>query len=133
MHQAQRKDGGPVNLLFYTRQWGEPAERLERLIQSSLPGDGVEIYRTIGSFLNRLQHPPEIPFVIVLLVAGKEELSNLYTFHLFFEGRRLILVLPDQAEETLKAAHRLRPRYITYTDNDFSDLAGVIQRMDQTR
>ena len=123
----------PVILLFYTRQWEEPAERLGRLIQSSLPGDGIEIYRTIGSFLHRLQHPPDIPFVIVLLAAGEEDLSNLYALHLLLEGTRLILVLPDQGEETLKAAHRLRPRYITYTHNDFNDLVGVIQKMAHTR
>ena len=108
-------------------------ERLERLIQSSLPGDGIEIYRTIGSFLHRLQHPPEIPFVIVLFAAGGEELLDIYGIHLLLEGTRLILVLPDQREETLKGAHRLRPRYIPYSENDFTDLVGVIQKMAQTR
>jgi hypothetical protein len=118
-----------VILLFYTKQWEEPMERLEKLIQSSLPGDGIEIYRTMHGFLHRLQHPPEIPFVIVLFAAGEEELSDIYALHLLLEGTRLILVLPDQGEETLKVAHRLRPRYITYTDHDFTDLVGVIQKM----
>lgn len=119
-------------LLFYARRWEEPMERLEKLIQSSLPGDGIEIYRTIGSFLHRLQHPPDVPFVIVLFAAGEGELSDIYALHLLLQGTRLILVLPDQGEETLKAAHRLRPRYIAYTDNDFMHLIGVIQKMAQT-
>jgi hypothetical protein len=121
-----------MTLLIYTSQWGELAERLPRLIQSSLPGGGIEIYRTMGSLLHRLQHPPEISFVVVVFAVGEEELWNLYGLRLLLEGTRLILVLPDQEEETLKAAHRLRPRYITYADNDFTDLIGVIQRMDQS-
>jgi hypothetical protein len=86
----------------------------------------------MGSLLHRLQHPPEISFVVVVFAVGEEELWNLYGLRLLLEGTRLILVLPDQEEETLKAAHRLRPRYITYADNDFTDLIGVIQRMDQS-
>ncbi len=116
-------------LILYTSHWEEPAERLQRLIQSSFPFEGIEIYRTLNSFLHRLQNPPDLPFVIVLLVGERNELFDFRSIDHLLAGTRLILVLPDQAEETLRTAHRLRPRYLTYADSDFSDLAQVIKKM----
>jgi hypothetical protein len=116
-------------VLLYTSHWEEPAERLQRLIQSSFPVEGIEIYRTLSSFLHRLQNPPDLPFVVVLLAGERNELSDFRSIDHLLGGTRLILVLPDQAEETLRTAHRLRPRYLTYADSDFSDLAQVIKKM----
>ena len=118
-------------VILYTSHWEEPAERLQRLIQSSFPVEGIEIYRTLASFLHRLQNPPDLPFVIVLLAGERNELSDFRSINHLLGGTRLILVLPDQAEETLRTAHRLRPRYLTYADSDFSDLAQVIKKMAQ--
>jgi hypothetical protein len=116
-------------VLLYTSHWEEPAERLQRLIQSSFPVEGIEIYRTLSSFLHRLQNPPDLPFVVVLLAGERNELLDFRSIDHLLGGTRLILVLPDQAEETLRTAHRLRPRYLTYADSDFSDLAQVIKKM----
>jgi len=118
-------------VLLYTSQWGEPAERLQRLVQSSFPVEGIEIYRTLNSFLHRLQNPPDLPFIIVMLASERNELFDFRSFDHLLGGTRLILVLPDQGEETLRTAHRLRPRYLTYADGDFSDLAQVIKKMAQ--
>ncbi len=120
-------------LLLYTSRWEDPAERLQRLVQSFLPGDGIEIYRTLHSFSHRLQNPPDLPFVVVLLACNGSELIDFHSIDHLLAGARLILVLPDQAEETLRTAHRLRPRYLTYADNDFCDLVRVIQKMAETQ
>ena len=63
-------------VILYTSHWEEPAERLQRLIQSSFPVEGIEIYRTLSSFLHRLQNPPDLPFVIVLLAGERNELFD---------------------------------------------------------
>ncbi|KPK91822.1 MAG: hypothetical protein AMJ94_06470 [Deltaproteobacteria bacterium SM23_61] len=116
-------------VILYTSHWEEPAERLQRLIQSSFPVEGIEIYRTLSSFLHRMQNPPDLPFVVVLLAGERNELLDFRSIDHLLGGTRLILVLPDQAEETLRTAHLLRPRYLTYADSDFSDLAQVIKKM----
>jgi hypothetical protein len=120
---------GTMIVLLYTSHWEEPAERLQRLIQTSFPVEGIEIYRTLSSFQHRLQNPPDLPFIIVVLAGERNELIDFRTIDHLFGGARLILVLPDQAEETLRTAHRLRPRYLTYADSDFSGLAQVIRKM----
>jgi hypothetical protein len=122
---------GAMIVLLYTSHWEEPAERLQRLIQSSFPIEGIEIYRTLSSLLHRLQNPPDLPFITILMAGEPNELFDFQSIDHLLGGTRLILVLPDQAEDTLRTAHRLRPRYLTYANSDFSDLAQVITKMGQ--
>jgi hypothetical protein len=118
-----------MNLLFYTRDWGVTAERLQGGLQRVMARRGIEIYRSLRGLLHRLQHPPDQSFVVLLLAADQEELSSFHSLSPWLAAGRLVLVVPDQAEETLKEAHRLRPRFFTYPDGDFSELSAVIGRI----
>jgi hypothetical protein len=42
---------------------------------------------------------------------------------------KLILIVPDQDDETLTNAHKLRPRFLSFSKNDFSDAASVLAKM----
>jgi hypothetical protein len=75
-------------VLLYTSHWEEPAERLQRLIQSSFPVEGIEIYRTLSSFLHRLQNPPDLPFVVVLLAGERNELLDFRSIDHLLGGTR---------------------------------------------
>ena len=45
----------------------------------------------------------------------------------FFMGR----VISHDKKETISTGHRLRPRYISYTDGNFKDVAAVLNKMDE--
>jgi len=117
-----------LNLLIYARSPEGLGERWLKLLQASGPSIGIEVYRTLGSFLHRLQHPAG-NFLVILLLASLDELREILSVRYLLEASRLVLVLPDQDQETLKAAHRLRPRFLTYLYSDFSDLVKVIGKM----
>jgi len=118
-------------LIFYTRDWGKAAEKLQRVLQRVMARKGIEIYRSLRSLRHRLQHPPDQSFVVVLLAADREEILNFHSLSPWLAAARLVLIVPDQTEETLKGAHRLRPRFFTYLDSNFSELSAVIGRMAQ--
>jgi hypothetical protein len=42
---------------------------------------------------------------------------------------KLYLVLPDRSPETMKKAHSMCPRYFTYQDCSFADLAGIFAKL----
>jgi hypothetical protein len=42
---------------------------------------------------------------------------------------QIILVIPDRRPETLSLGHLLRPRYLSYEDGNFDDLASVLEKM----
>jgi hypothetical protein len=125
---ASQTKGFIMNLLVYARSPEGLRERWPKLFQDSIPSYGIEIYRTMGTFVHRLQHPPE-RFIIILLIADREDFLEIYSIEPLLHGTRLILIVPDQEEETLKTAHRLRPRFLTYLENDFSELLRVLNKM----
>ena len=67
--------------------------------------------------------------IAILLAASKEELQELVSVGELLEDIRIILVLPDTDRDTVANAHILRPRYLTYVDSDFSDVAAVLSKM----
>jgi hypothetical protein len=125
---AGQTKGFIMNLLVYARSPEGLRERWPKLFQDSIPSYGIEIYRTMGTFVHRLQHPPE-HFIIILVLTDRKELLEILSIRHWLEGSRLILIVPDQEEETLKAAHRLRPRFLTYLENDFSQVLRVLNKM----
>jgi len=42
---------------------------------------------------------------------------------------KIILLLPDRKRATVSKGHNLYPRFLTYMDGDFSDVAAVLQKM----
>ncbi|MCD6199973.1 MAG: hypothetical protein J7K15_15635, partial [Deltaproteobacteria bacterium] len=42
---------------------------------------------------------------------------------------RLILILPDREAGTIAKGHILRPRFLTYLDSDFTEVAAVLKKM----
>ena len=116
-------------MIFYTRDWGKTAERLQGTLQEVMTRHGIETYRSLKSLLHRLQHPPDPSFVVVLLAADREELLSFHSLSPWLAASPLILIVPDQTEETLKEVHRFRPRFFTYPDSGFSELSAVIGRL----
>ena len=41
----------------------------------------------------------------------------------------VILILPDRKKETIHLGHKLCPRFLSYTDSNFSDVALVLSKM----
>jgi len=42
---------------------------------------------------------------------------------------RIILILPDRDRETITNGLKLRPRFFTYADEDFGEVAAVLAKM----
>jgi hypothetical protein len=46
-----------------------------------------------------------------------------------FGNIKIVLILPDRNNETIVIGHKLRPRFLSYTDSDFIDVAVVLENM----
>lgn len=104
---------------------------LQRLM-GALEGVVHEEEILICPSVRRLSHMlrrPERPEAAVLLVSTRDELTSLLSICDLFSDIRLIILLPDRAEETISKGHRLYPRYLGYIDSDFSDVAAVLVKM----
>lgn len=118
-----------MKLLLYTTASQGVAEQAKMVLEPSVPDGDVEVYRTINELSRRLRQPKDDLTIVVLLLASREDVLDLLAIRHLFRNVRIILVVPDLEDATIALAHRLRPRYLSYIDGNFSGLATVVNRM----
>ena len=118
-----------MNVIFYANQSSAERGRLQRVIDIVVSRECKETCTTIESLEKRLHQPINEPTVIVLLVSHKQELRQFFELRDWLFDRKLILILPDDDQETISQSHALRPRFITYSDGDFIDVSAVLGKM----
>lgn len=117
-----------TTILVYTRE-DEVGQRLKERIQDLLPDDGMESFKTIDMLIQRLRQPVNGFSMAILLVDSRGELEKILEVGDLLYNLRVIMILPDRCQETVTAALRLRPRYLSYADGDFLDVSMVAGRM----
>jgi hypothetical protein len=87
-------------------------------------------------------HYDELPFLIdalhrsnlgirvaVLFPSNRDELVRLVALKHLLYHQQIILILPNGKSQTLSFGHALHPRFISYADSDFSDVAAVCDKI----
>ncbi len=103
--------------------------QLHRMIEDLNLECGLEIYRTIESLSHRLRQPDKNFTAAILFTTSKQELLDVLSVRDLLFNVRIILVLPDREEDTITKGHSLRPRFLTYINSDFGDIAAVLSKM----
>ncbi len=116
-------------ILFINNNVDGVGERLLRAIDSQASEVALEIYCRIDCLSDRLKQLGHGLTTAVLLVTSKEELMRIYALKDLLDGIGKILILPDGEQDTISLAHKLYPRFLSYTDRDFNDVVAVLQRM----
>ena len=118
-----------MKLLFYLNVMNGAGERLQRLIESLVPNEKIEVYHDVESLRLRL-HRPKYDLDAAILVAGSgEELAGIVALRDLLRDLRIILILPNRESDTISMGHKVGPRYISYIDGDFKDVAAVLRKM----
>jgi len=89
----------------------------------------TEICRSMETLKRRLNDPGDGRRIVILFVKDHEEMIRLSQTLELYTDLLLIIVLGQDCPQTDRIAHRLRPRYTTYRDGDFRDVALVLQRI----
>ena len=118
-----------MNLLLYINGLNGAGIRLQRVIETGISKDRIEVYRDVVSLTHRLRRPRIDLDIAVLLVSSREDLEAILSIVELFFDLRVILILPDREKETISKGHKLYPRYLSYVDGDFSDVAAVLKKM----
>jgi hypothetical protein len=116
-------------MLIYSKKTDDEAERLLRMIEAVVSENKLSIYRTINGLSRGLRKPRNGLNIAILLVSSKEDLQNIIYFRDLLWDIKIILILPDSDPDTIAKAHLLRPRFLSYCDSDFQDVAAVLSRM----
>jgi len=118
-----------MKVLLYFPEMGGVGDQLQKLVEARIPGEKLEVYHSIDKLSQRFKQPFDDLGVAVLMAANHEELMNIFSIRDLLRGLRIILVIPDQKEETVALAHQLRPRLLTYINDDLSTITTVLAKM----
>jgi hypothetical protein len=116
-------------IFLYTGLKTEIGERLEKAVRAVAPENKIDICRSIEALYRIFSQRNNRPSVAVLLAADIEDLLGFVSIRTVFRNSRIILILPDQQEATVAQGHKLCPRYVSYTESDFTDVATVLAKM----
>lgn len=114
---------------FYASSRGEHEARLLNIIQKAVPGEGARICRDIHALSDALRQPGGGKAIAILFASTRNELQEILSLRELLGDMKIILVLPDGSTDTVAKGHSLRPRFMSYGDGDFQDIAAVLKRM----
>jgi hypothetical protein len=101
----------------------------EASLRTVLEDGRLETFADIGDLETRLRGPKGPSALSIIWDPDPQQLRAIETRRDLFSGARLLLVLPDDAAETVALAHRLRPAYITYVEEGIPDVVAVLGRL----
>jgi len=122
-----------LDLIVLDYDDGSFSGRLHDLALKSEEILGAMFFWSSTGFLNQLRVFSGNQRIAVILMADRPLLQDLFRLKELFEDVSLFLVLSDHLPETLSAAHRLHPRFLTFTDEGCDDLFGVLENFIEQR
>lgn len=118
-----------MKIILFSPQSQDGNQQLNALINNFVTIDNLEIYRNVDALVNRLCSPKEEHSIVVLFAINESTLQELILIREYLSNSKVILVMHDRNKKALTNAHKLRPRFITYFDNDISNISKVINKM----
>jgi hypothetical protein len=119
-----------MSLIVYIPNANDSGQRLQQMIGQLIWQDSIEIFYNFSRLDFRLRHPTGNEDIVLLCASTFKDLDELISNCYLLNNLRLILILPDRETETVARGHLLRPRFMSYPDNDFSDVALVLKKME---
>lgn len=127
MTKKQRVD--KTKVLVYSPQENGQGKRLEQIVEAQVSDQQKEIYQSIERLSQRLRQPLFGEIIGVFFAENLQDISELLSIRHLLRDIRIILVLPDREENTVSQGHALKPRFLSYAESDFTDVAAVMRKM----
>jgi len=118
-----------MDLFIYSTASETNQKQLEDSFKAFMPKGKIEVFRSFDNFSQRLKLPAQPQSIAVLAPGSRQELQGILCRIDLLRDLRIIVIAPDHEAETTAIAHQLRPRYLTYLNGDFGELAAVLRKM----
>ena len=117
-------------ILFIHQDASTKGEPLKEIINQHFKKTPIQSFNTVKAFKARLKQVPLYDKEIyVLLADSKNRLKQLTSLIGLLEGKRIILILPDDSKAILSMALQFFPRFFTYINDTYDDLCAVLNKM----
>ncbi|MCF8077423.1 MAG: hypothetical protein K9K63_14480 [Desulfotignum sp.] len=117
-------------ILFIHQDGAHQGEALYTKMTQYFGVNSIQAVHTMTALTHILKQPGGRDHkVYVLLAESRHRLQELYCLFTLLDGRRIVLVLPDDTKETISLTHQFYPRFFTYSDTAYDDLCAVLYKM----
>jgi hypothetical protein len=116
-------------VLFYISKRDDAEKKLMAAVEDAAPKAAIKVYRTTEALRKRLLLGGSSALAVVVLASTKQNLLSLMPLRELLLGFRVIMILPDADEVTLAVGWGMWPRFVSYADSDFHDVAGVLKKI----
>jgi hypothetical protein len=118
-----------MDFLFFASANHQVTRRLQEMVEAVVPEENRATYRDIRALSRRLCEPAKGERIVLLSASSQQDLSLIQSIRSLLSDESIIIVLPDREADTIAMGHSLHPRFLTYKDSDFTELAGVLVKM----
>ena len=118
-----------MDLFFYAKEKKGAGKCVWELYQELAGEYHVEFFQTIESLSRRLRQPLVDYPIALLLAKNLRDLSDMLLINDLLDCIRIILILPNDKDETIRLGHILTPRFLTFKDSNFSWVREVLMGM----
>ena len=118
-----------MKCIFYEKKSGIIAGQIIGLLKASAVENKTELYHTIKTLSQRLTRPIDGLAIMVLIAGDRKDLLNILAIQKLFGLIRIIIILPDREDESVKIGYKLQPRFLTYVNGDISEVHAVLRKL----
>jgi len=118
-----------MKCIFYEKKSGVIAGQIIGLLHASAGGNNTELYHSLKALSERLTRPVDGLAVMVLIAGDRKDLLNIHAVRKLFGLIRIIIILPDSEDESVKIGYKLQPRFLTYVNGDVGEVHAVLRKL----
>ncbi len=121
-----------VKLVFFIHQdASDKGTFFQETMVLHFKGCNHQVVRTIDAFKTALKKPASIKdkAIFILFADTENRLKTLSDLIYLLEGKRLIVIIPDESNASLSVVHRFYPRFYTQISDTYADLCAVLTKM----
>ena len=115
-------------LIVYARSGSETTKHVLSVVDKAARAEEFDLCMSLESFLEKFRATNQYSTAL-LVIENQSDLRTFVRFNDYFDGLRVILILPDLHESTVTLANRLFPRFVTCMNTDFKELSAVIRNI----
>lgn len=118
-----------MDLIIFTPKKDEAGKRLQKVLRGAGLKVRTIVCPTFTSLVQELGRPTYDQRVAVLMAATRKDFNDILTIPDLLTDIHVILIIPNRGKQTIAQAHGLRPRFLSYPDSNFQDVAAVLEKM----
>jgi hypothetical protein len=118
-----------MKCIFYEKRSGIIAGQIIGLLKASAAENKTELYHTIRTLSQRLTRPIDGLAIMVLIAGDRKDLLSILAIQKLFGLIRIIIILPDREDESVKMGYKLQPRFLTYVNGDISEVQAILRKL----